>query len=92
MSVTESDAEPFASIAPSAVPSLMLMFGGKPPDGAVSVTVNVSLPSTSSSSVRATVNVFASPVPVAPAAKVSVPLVLVKSDAAAVSPVSILVA
>ena len=67
-------------IVPLPVPSLMLMPPGKPPDGADSLTVNVSAPSARASWVVATVNVFDRPALVAPAANVTLPVVLVKSD------------
>ena len=59
---------------------LRLMPPGKPPDGADSVTVNVSFPSARASLTVATVNIFLSPLPVAPAANVTLPVVFVKSD------------
>ena len=90
--VTSSEAEPLAPIVPVPVASLMLIAGGKFPDGSDRVTVKVSSPSTSMSSVKATVNVWVSAGPVDPAAKVKVPLVDVKSDCMAVSPVAMLVA
>ena len=77
---TDSVAGSLRLIVPVPVPSLMLMPPGKPPDGADSVTVNVSAPSARASCVVATVNIFVSPLPVAPAANVTLPVVLVKSD------------
>ena len=56
------------------------------------VTVNVSAPSARASCVVATVNVFISPVLVAPAANVTLPLLAVKSDDEAVSLAPTLVA
>ena len=91
-SLIDSVAASLALIVPLPVPSLMLIPPGKPAAGAVSVTVNVSAPSARESSAAATVNVFISPVPVAPAANVTLPLLAVKSDDEAVSPVATLVA
>jgi len=78
-SLTDSVAASLALIVPTPVASLMLMPGGKLPDGSEMVTVNVSAPSARASSVAATVNVFVRPAPVAPEANVTVPVVLVKS-------------
>ena len=78
-SFTDNVAASLALIVPVPVASLMLMPAGKPPAGAVRVTVNVSAPSARMSSVAATVNVFIRLLPVAPAANVTVPVVLVKS-------------
>ena len=91
-SLTDSSAKPPPVIVPVPVASLMPTPGGKPPDGADRVTVNVSSPSTSSSATVVTVNVRDSAAPVAFAAKVRLPLALSKSDADAVSPGSTLVA
>ena len=79
-SLTDSVASSLALIVPLPVASLMLTPTGKPAAGAVSVTVNVSAPSARVSSVVDTVTVFDKPAPVAPAANVTLPLLLVKSD------------
>ena len=52
----------------------MLMLGGKPAGGSDRVTVNISAPSTRSSAVAATVNVWDSAPPAASASKVRLPL------------------
>ena len=74
-SLTDSAARPDAVIVPLEVPSLMLMLGGRPPAGADIVIVNSSSPSTSSSSDTGTVIACVSASPVAPVAKVRLPLV-----------------
>ena len=91
-SITDSVAGSLALIVPVPVESLMLILGGKLLDGSEMVTVKVSAPSARASSVVATVNVCVRPPPVASAAKVTVPVVLVKSDDAAVLPDAMLVA
>ena len=83
-SFTDNVAASLALIVPSPAASLIVTPVGNPLVGSVSLTVNHSLRSVRASSIVATVIVFISPVPVAPAAKVSVPLVLVKSDCSAV--------
>jgi len=87
---TDTVAASLALIVPTPVESLMLTPAGKLLAGSVKVTVNVSAPSAKTSSVAATVNVCVRSD--APDANVTVPLALVKSDVAAVSPVSTLVA
>ena len=77
-SFTDSVASSLALIVPVPVASLNVMTPGKVPDEIV--TVNVSAPSARVSWVVATVNVFINPVPVAPAANVTLPVVFVKSD------------
>ena len=85
-SLTDSVAGSFAPIVPWPIESPRLIAGGKLLEGSDSVTLNVSSPSASSSSVAATVNGLVSPPPVAPTAKETLPAVLVMSDCTAVSP------
>ena len=88
-SLTDNVAASLALIVPTPVASLIVMPPGNVPE---IVTVNVSAPSARASCVVATVNVFVNPFPVAPEANVTLPVVFVKSDCAAVLPVSTLVA
>ena len=93
-SLTDRIAEPGLVIVPLAVPPRRLMPtpAGNPPGGCNRLTVNVSGPSISGSRSAATVNVWDSAAPVDSASKVSLPLVLSKSDSDAVSSASMLVA
>ena len=74
-----------SAIVPVPVASAIRTPAGRPADGADSVTVNVSSPSSRLSVAAATVNVRDSASPVASASNVRLPLVLSKSDSDAVS-------